>query len=142
MNGVKRQRCRIFALRADLLWDDEARGLCLRVYGDGSKSFVFIYCIDDHQRFIRIGKSPEWSLEAARIRARELRSIVDQGHDPRLSECCKRSETTPLRGLIRYVAEHAQTIQLLGDGQSGRTNGRTNRLVEATRGSSRQTLSS
>jgi hypothetical protein len=69
-----------------LLWDDEARGLCVRVYGDDSKSFIFVYCIDDHQRFIRIGQSPLWSLEAARSRAQELRAIVDQGHDPRLSE--------------------------------------------------------
>jgi hypothetical protein len=101
------------APRADLLWDDEARGLCLRVYGDGSKSFVFIYCVDGHQRFLRIGQSPEWSLEAARSRAKELRSIVDQGHDPRLSECCGRSEPPSVEGLTRYVAEHTQTIQLL-----------------------------
>ena len=70
----------------DLTWDDQARGLCLRIYGDGLKSFVFIYRIDGHQRFIRIGQSPMWSLEAARIRAQELRSIVDRGHDPRLTE--------------------------------------------------------
>lgn len=101
------------ALRADLLWDDEAHGLCLRVYGNGAKSFVFVYCVDGHQRFIRIGKSPEWSLEGARIRAQELRSIVDHGHDPRLNECCKRSDTPPVEGLTRYVAELAQTIQQL-----------------------------
>ena len=99
------------AVRADLLWDDEVRGLCLRVVGDGSKSFVFIYCVDGHQRFIRIGQSPEWSLEAARVRAQELHSIVDQGHDPRLSEYC--SGTPPVEGLVRYVADHTQTIQLL-----------------------------
>jgi Arm DNA-binding domain len=76
---------------ADLLWDDEARGLCLRVYGDGSKSFIFVYCIHGHQRFIRIGQSPAWSLEAARMRTQELRAIVDQGHDPRLSEYRERA---------------------------------------------------
>jgi Arm DNA-binding domain/GYF domain 2 len=67
----------------DLLWDDETRGLCVRVYGDDSKSFIFVYCIDGRQRFIRIGQSPVWSLEAARMRAKELRAIVDQGYDPR-----------------------------------------------------------
>ena len=101
------------ALRADLIWDDGVRGLCLRVYGDGSNSFVFIYCIDGHQRFIRIGQSPGWSLEAARVRARELRAIVDQGHDPRLSEYCSRGEDPSVEGLARYVTEHTQTIQLL-----------------------------
>jgi len=104
---------RHLALRADLLWDDEARGLCLRVYGDGSKSFVFVYCVDGRQRFIRIGKSPEWSLERARIRAQELRAIVDQGHDPLQNECCKRSEAPPVEGITRYVAELAWTIQRL-----------------------------
>ena len=69
----------VLRAEADLLWDDEVRGLCVRVYGDGSQSFIFLYRISGRQRFIRIGRSPEWSLETARIRAQELRSIVDQG---------------------------------------------------------------
>ena len=40
-------------------------------------------------------------------------ALVDQGHDPRLSEHCKRSEAPPVEGLLRYVANHTQTIQLL-----------------------------
>jgi Arm DNA-binding domain len=96
----------------DLIWDDEARGLCLRVYGDGSRSFVFVYCIDGHQRFIRIGQSPVWSPEAARIRAQELRSIVDQGNDPRLNGYREGSEVPPVERLIRYITEHVKTIRL------------------------------
>ena len=69
----------VLRAEADLLWDDEVRGLCVRVYGDGSQSFIFLYRISGRQRFIRIGRSPEWSLGASRIRAQELRSIVDQG---------------------------------------------------------------
>ncbi len=46
-----------------------------------SKSFIFVYRIGDRQRFLRIGRSPDWSLKAARMRAKELRSIVDQGRD-------------------------------------------------------------
>jgi hypothetical protein len=65
----------------DLIWDDEVRGLCLRVYGDGAKSFIFLYRFDGNQRFIRIGQSPVWSLEAARVIAKQLRSIVDKRHD-------------------------------------------------------------
>ena len=97
----------------DLIWDDEARGLCQRVYGDGTKSFIFLYCIDGHQRFIRIGQSPVWSLEAARVRANELRSIVDQGHDPRLTKYRESGETPPAERLIQYITEHIHTIQLL-----------------------------
>jgi hypothetical protein len=93
--------------QADLLWDDEARGLCLRVYGDDSKSFVFVYRVGDRQRFIRIGMSPPWSLEAARARAKQLRSIVDQGRDP---ACENRGrEIPPVEDLIQYIAENLVT---------------------------------
>jgi len=95
----------------DLIWDDEARGLCLRLYGDGSKSFIFLYCIHGHQRFIRIGRSPAWSLEAARTRARELRLIVDNGHDPRLSQYHDSGETRSIERLIRYITKHVQTTR-------------------------------
>jgi hypothetical protein len=71
----------VLRAEADLLWDDEVHGLCVRVYGDGSQSFIFLYRLNGRQRFIRIGRSPEWSLETARIRAQELRSIVDQGQE-------------------------------------------------------------
>jgi Arm DNA-binding domain len=64
----------------DLLPDDEVRGLCVRVYRDGSQSFIFLYRLSGRQRFIRIGRSPRWSLGTARIKAQELRSIVDQGN--------------------------------------------------------------
>ena len=57
--------------RPDLVWDNETRGLCVRVYGDGSQSFIFVYRIDHRQHFIRIGKTPIWSLEAARDRAKK-----------------------------------------------------------------------
>jgi Arm DNA-binding domain len=68
--------------RADLLWDDELPGLCVRVYGSGAKSFIFIYRRNDRQRFVRIGMTPTWSLEGARRWAKELRSAVDRGGDP------------------------------------------------------------
>jgi hypothetical protein len=91
--------------RADLLWDEEVRGLCLRVYGNDSKSFVFVYRIGDRQRFIRIGSSPLWSLEKARARAKQLRSIVDQGRDP---ACGNRGReiVPPVEDLIHYIAEN------------------------------------
>ena len=45
--------------RPDLVWDKEAPGLYVRVYGDGSKSFILVYRVDDRQRFVRIGKSSD-----------------------------------------------------------------------------------
>jgi Arm DNA-binding domain len=93
--------------RADLLWDDEAHGLCLRIYGEDSKSFVFVYRIGDRQRFIRIGTSPPWSLEAARARVRELRSILDMGRDPAREN--RGDEIPPVEDLIQYIAENLVT---------------------------------
>jgi Arm DNA-binding domain len=90
--------------RPDLLWDEEARGFCLRVYGDGAKSFIFVYRIGDRQRFTRIGKTPVWSLEAARTRAKELRAIVDQGRDPAREN--RGREIPPVENLIQYIAEN------------------------------------
>jgi hypothetical protein len=91
--------------RPDLVWDAEARGLCVRVYGDGSKSFIFIYRTDDRQRFLRIGNTPMWSLEAARERAKELRAVVDQGRDPARYNR-ERGSVAPVENIIRYIAEH------------------------------------
>src|SRR6266581_938156 len=66
-------------MRSGLIWDDEARGLCVRVYPGGSQSFIFVYRINDRQRFIRIGRSPRWSFEVARIRANSARSSSKVG---------------------------------------------------------------
>ena len=94
--------------RPDLVWDAEARGLCMRVSGDGSKSFIFVYRIDDHQRFLRIGKTPIWSLEAARERAKELRAVIDQGRDP-TSYNRERGSVGPVENVIQYIAEHLRS---------------------------------
>jgi hypothetical protein len=68
--------------RPDLVWDNEAPGLCIRVYGNGERSFVFVYRRDGRQHFVRIGTTAKWSLEEARSGAKELRSALDRGHDP------------------------------------------------------------
>jgi hypothetical protein len=43
--------------RPDLLWDNETRGLCVRVYGDGSRSFIFVCRISDRQHGLRFRHS-------------------------------------------------------------------------------------
>ncbi len=91
-------------MRSGLIWDDEARGLCVRVYPGGSQSFIFVYRINDRQRFIRIGRSPRWSFEVARIRANEFRSIIEQGRDP-AGDKREDSEIGPVEDLMRYIAD-------------------------------------
>ena len=91
--------------RPDLVWDDQVRGLCVRVYGNGLQSFLFVYRINDRQHFISIGKSPVWSLEAARDRAKSLRSVIDQGGDPASynREC---DNGGAVENVIQYIREH------------------------------------
>jgi len=93
--------------RPDLIWDAGARGLCVRSYGDGSKSFIFVYRIHNRQHFIRIGKTPIWSLEAAQDRAKKLRSILNQGDDPARYQ--KQNNVAPVENLIQYIAEQLRT---------------------------------
>jgi hypothetical protein len=93
--------------RPDLVWDAEAHGLCVRVYGDGVKSFIFVYRLNDRQHFIRIGTTPVWSLEAARDRAKKLRSILNQGDDP--ARYHKQNNVAPVENVIRYIAEHLRS---------------------------------
>ena len=65
-------------------WDDDpkATGFGVRSYPGGGKSFFVDYRIDGRQRRITIGPFPRWSADAARERAKELRKLIDRGHDP------------------------------------------------------------
>jgi hypothetical protein len=38
----------------DLVWDEEAPGLCIRVHGNGTKSFLFVYRMNDRQRLLKL----------------------------------------------------------------------------------------
>jgi hypothetical protein len=93
--------------RPDLVWDDKAPGLCTRVYAGGMQAFIFVYRINDRQRFVRIGKTPVWSLEAARKRANKLRAIIDQGVDPATDS--RPDPVRPVETLIEFIAEHLRT---------------------------------
>jgi hypothetical protein len=90
--------------RPDLFWDNEAPGLCVRVHGNGEKSFIFVYRRDNRQRFVRIGATPGWSLQGARRWAKELRSAVDRGDDPE-SYNRERQKIKPVESFIRFIAE-------------------------------------
>jgi Arm DNA-binding domain len=98
------------AARSDLIWDNEARGLCVRVYPDGSNSFIFLYRINGHQRFVRLGSSPGLSLKTARTMATQLRRIVDEGREPVIDERDRRWMTS-FDKFVRHIAEHVSTLE-------------------------------
>ena len=89
-------------------WDSDPKvtGFGVRIYAGGSKSFFLNYRIDGRERRHTIGAFPRWSVTAARDRAKELRTLIDQGHDP-AGEKRERREAPTVQDLIdRYVAEH------------------------------------
>jgi integrase len=65
-----------------ITYDEEVRGFGLRVTAGGAKSFVLNYRVSGHERRITIGSYPDWSVAAARERARSLKRRVDLGDDP------------------------------------------------------------
>lgn len=65
------------------LHDAEVPSLALRVTAAGAKSFVFEGKIDRRSVRITIGSVSDWSIDAARARAREFAALIDRGIDPR-----------------------------------------------------------
>jgi integrase len=92
------------------VFDTDIRGLSIRVMRSGERSFVLDYRFAGRQRRMVIGRWPEWSVTAARERARELRRDIDEGSDP-LGERGALREAPRFKDMIdRYLAEHAPTL--------------------------------
>ena len=94
--------------RPDLVWDNEVPGLFVRVYGNGERSFIFVYRRDKRQCFVRIGTTPRWSLKGARRWAKELRLAVERGHDPEFYNR-ERQKIKPVESFMQLIAETEQT---------------------------------
>lgn len=65
--------------------DDKAsvRGLGLRITKAGARAFIFNYRTKTGiERRYTVGRHEDWSMAAARKRAKDLRTIVDAGGDP------------------------------------------------------------
>lgn len=92
------------------LWDSDPKGFGLRVYAGGAKSFFLNYRLHGRERRYTIGNFPDWSVEAARDRAKELRREIDKGHDP-AGEKRERREAPTVQDLIdRYIKDHMPTL--------------------------------
>ena len=64
------------------IFDDDIRGFAVCIYRGGGRAFTFDYRVAGRQRRMTFGRWPEWTVTAARDRARALRREVDLGGDP------------------------------------------------------------
>lgn len=87
-------------------FDDEVIGFGLVVYRSGSRGFVLMYRHGGRKRLHTIGRWPEWSVTAARERARLLRREVAQGIDPQAERVEARAAPTVAELVARFEREH------------------------------------
>ncbi|EKD60109.1 MAG: hypothetical protein ACD_54C00933G0004, partial [uncultured bacterium] len=88
------------------VFDTEVRGFSIRILASGSRCFSLDYRFAGRQRRMTIGRWPEWTVTAARERARDLRRMIDEGGDP-LGTRGELREAPRFSDMIdRYLAEH------------------------------------
>jgi integrase len=88
------------------IFDTEVIGFAARIQASGARTFTIDYRHAGRQRRMTIGRWPEWSVTAARERAKELRRAIDDGQDP-LSAREDLREAPRVKDMItRYIAEH------------------------------------
>ena len=88
------------------LFDTEVRGFSIRILRSGSRSFSLDYRYAGAQRRMAIGRWPEWTVTAARERARELRRVIDEGGDPLGARADLREAPRFSDMIDRYLADH------------------------------------
>src|SRR5690349_7536921 len=89
-----------------LPWDTDIKGFAVRITPGGAKSFLLDYRVNGRQRRITIGSFPDWSVQAARMRAKDLKREVDNGHDPMGQRHADRAAATLQDLWERYQVEY------------------------------------
>src|SRR5262252_1323300 len=110
---------------AKTLWDtgddDCIKGFGIRIFAPtkrhpvGARSFFLNYRFEGTERRYTIGDYPTWTVKAARAEAKELRKLVDQGHDPTTEKRERRDAPTVQDLIDRYIADHLPTKTAKGE---------------------------
>lgn len=89
------------------IFDDGVLGFSAVIQSSGSRGFYLDYRFKGRSRRMAIGRWPDWSVVAARDRAKQLKRNVDDGIDPLADR--EDARTAPrIPDLIdRYLREHA-----------------------------------
>jgi integrase len=97
-----------------IVYDMQIPGFGLRVTAAGAVAFVLNYYFEGKERRYTVGRWPEWSADAARDEALDLRKEIKQGKDPleerdRQELETARSERTVSTLAQDYLENYAET---------------------------------
>jgi integrase len=88
-------------------YDGAVPGFGVRVTAAGAKSFVLNYRTKaGRERRYTIGSLGDWTISAARQKAKELRRVIDEGGDPRAELQDQREAPTVAALATRAMKEH------------------------------------
>lgn len=85
---------------------DAPPGFAAKITSSGTVSFVMRYTVGDtgRRRVIVVGQWPAWTVAAARIRAAEIRRMIDAGTDPLAERAARRADPTFAEAVEEYAA--------------------------------------
>ncbi|MFZ2628790.1 MAG: Arm DNA-binding domain-containing protein [Rugosibacter sp.] len=69
--------------KQSIYWDGKTPGLGLRVTATGSKAYIFETSLNNKTIRLTIGDARTWSISRAQGEATRLKTLTDQGTDPR-----------------------------------------------------------
>jgi integrase len=92
-----------------LVWDSVQRGLALRVYPSGTKSWVVVYSRAGRPRWLGLGNAADLGLADARLMAAEAMLAAAKGKDPAAEKRAERSKGTFEELAVQYVEQHAKS---------------------------------
>jgi len=83
------------------LWDSDLQGLGLRVTASDSRAFIYEGKLAGKSLRVTIGNPKTWTIEKAQVEARRLRTLVDQGLDPRVEKAIAIAKASAAREELR-----------------------------------------
>lgn len=85
-----------------IYYDAAVKGFGVRVTAKGARAWILNYRAGGRERRVTIGAHPDWSAEAARAEAKELKKRIDRGEDPMAERHGARAAPTVADLIRRY----------------------------------------
>ena len=95
-------------------WDDEVKGLGLRITPRGAKAFIFNYRVDGVSRRMTLGRTGELTLADARTLASAAMQSVRAGQDPLETQRNRKTLPTVSEALDQFETEYMEKRAALG----------------------------